>query len=154
MLTNLSKAYVALRIRAKSVRSAVDTNVLLDILTGDRIHGDLSRMVLEGALSRGKVVICDTVFAELAAAFDGDGDLLDEFLGDIGIKFDACSKDVFLLSGKTWRKSGRRKFPARVLPDFIIGAHARIHADCLLTRDRGFYAQCFDGLKVVDPTRL
>ncbi len=152
MLTNLSIAYVAQRIRVKSVLSAVDTNILLDVLTGDRLHGDLSRMVLEGALTRGKVVFCDIVFAELAAAFDGE--LLGEFLSDIGIEFDACSKDVFLLSGKTWRKSGRRKFPGRVLPDFIIGAHARIHADCLLTRDRGFYAQCFNGLKVVDPTSL
>ena len=148
------RVYGAPSVKARSVRSAVDTNILLDLLTGDSVHCDLSRTVLEAALVRGKVVICDIVYAELAAAFDGDGGLLDSFLDDIGITFLACSKQSFLLAGKIWRKSGRRRFPGRVLPDFIVGAHARTHADCLLTRDRGFYAKCFDGLKVIDPSRL
>ena len=136
------------------MRSSVDTNILLDILAGDSTHSDMSRTLLEAALARGKVMICDIVYAELAAAFDGDGDLLDSFLDDVGITIEPSSKESYLLAGRMWRKSGRRRFPDRVLPDFIVGAHARIHADCLLTRDRGFYAKCFDGLKVVDPSRL
>jgi hypothetical protein len=38
-----------------------------------------------------------------------------------------------------------------VVADFLIGAHAQLHAERLLTRDRGFYRACFSGLKVLDP---
>ena len=40
----------------------------------------------------------------------------------------------------------------RIVPDFIIGAHARQQSDRLLTRDRGFYRSWFAGLTVLDPT--
>lgn len=56
------------------------------------------------------------------------------------------------LSGSAWR-AYRRQGGARqrVLADFLIGAHATLHADRLLTRDRGFYRPYFQGLAVIDP---
>jgi predicted nucleic acid-binding protein len=38
-----------------------------------------------------------------------------------------------------------------VAADFLIGAHALVQCERLLTRDRGFYRGCFTGLKVLEP---
>jgi len=45
------------------------------------------------------------------------------------------------------RRGGTR---ARVVADFLVGAHARGNADRLLTRDRGFFGSYFADLEIVD----
>ena len=37
-----------------------------------------------------------------------------------------------------------------VLADFLIGAHALVQADCILSRDLGVYRTYFSDLKVID----
>ena len=39
----------------------------------------------------------------------------------------------------------------RPVADLLVGAHALLQADRLLTRDRGFYRDYFRGLKVIEP---
>ena len=40
---------------------------------------------------------------------------------------------------------------ARTVPDFLIGAHAMMQCDALITRDAGFYRDYFKGLKLIVP---
>jgi hypothetical protein len=37
-----------------------------------------------------------------------------------------------------------------VMADFLIGAHALVHADCILSRDLGIYKTYFNDLNVVN----
>lgn len=150
--------------------TAVDTNILLDVLIPDASHGDASERALAEAVRAGAVIVSEPVYAELAAHFPDRGEL-DLFLSDTGLRLQASERAALFEAGKAWSEYVRRR-PAslscpncgasqdprckrcgstvrprlHVVADFIIGAHALVHADRLLTRDRGYYATYFHGL--------
>ena len=49
--------------------TAVDTNIILDVLIPGEPFGKSSKKLLDHHLSKGKLIICEVVFAELAARF-------------------------------------------------------------------------------------
>jgi predicted nucleic acid-binding protein len=56
-------------------------------------------------------------------------------------------------TGSTWRAYRQAGGPrSRVVADFLIGAHAVVRADRLVTRDRGFFRSYFSDLEILDPT--
>jgi predicted nucleic acid-binding protein len=58
-----------------------------------------------------------------------------------------------LAASESWRAYGRAGGAReRVISDFLIGAHAQMRADRLLTRDRGFYRSYLRELTVLDPS--
>lgn len=130
--------------------TAVDTSVLLDVLTGDRRFGTTSRAALDRCLQEGSVVACAAVWAEVTAAYENADEGL-RVLDRIGIAFDELDREIAVSAGRAWRsyrKSGGTR--QRIMTDFLIGAHALARGDRLLTRDRGFYRAQFAGLSVLE----
>jgi len=132
--------------------TSVDTNILIDVLEPDPSHGPASKEALKRCLREGAVFACDVVWAEVAVAFSHAGEALVEALKEMGIEFSPMSMEASLEAARCWQayleKGGTRK---RIAPDFLIGGHALVQCDRLLTRDKGFYRKYFKHLKVASP---
>ncbi|MEJ7655029.1 MAG: PIN domain-containing protein [Chloroflexia bacterium] len=160
--------------------TAVDTNVLLDVLAGDERASTAASQSLVEAGSIGPLVICPVVYSELAAAFERRL-VLEGFLGDVSVRVEPFSEGALWLSGSAWRTYTRRRgrgirrprcgnqfqpnCPAcgaavswrrHIISDFLIGGHALEQANVLLTRDRGYYRNYLPSLRLQIPetTRL
>ena len=131
--------------------TAVDTNVLLDVFGADPEFGQRSAEALRACLREGRLVACEVVWAETASFFSSPAAARGP-MERLEVGFSPLGVEAALAASGAWRKhrakGGRRE---RVVADFLIGAHAQLHAERLLTRDRGFYRACFSGLKVLDP---
>jgi predicted nucleic acid-binding protein len=133
------------------VITAVDTNVLLDVFRADPEWGASSAAALRTALAQGGVVACEVVWVETAAVF-GDDDAFMRQMADIGISYDAMSRQSSLQAAGYWRRYRAGGGPrSRMAADFLIGAHASTQAERLLTRDAAFYRTWFEGLLVMAP---
>jgi len=133
------------------MRTAVDTSVLLDVITEDPGFADRSEAALRKATAAGSLCICECVMAELRPALAAD--VLDELLADWGIDFAQSTRQSAMLAGEMFGAylQRRRRSRPRVVADFLIGAHAFVHADRLLARDRGYYRDYFAGLVLMEP---
>ncbi|MDR3676560.1 MAG: type II toxin-antitoxin system VapC family toxin [Acidobacteriota bacterium] len=131
--------------------TAIDTNVLFDVLAPDPQYFERSVQAIEEAAQAGSLVICDLVYAELCVHFPRQTDC-DEFLEQNDIRIEPLTREASFLASRLWRtyrqEGGKR---TRILTDFLVGAHAKIQASQLLTRDRGFYREIFRSLSLVDP---
>lgn len=153
--------------------TAVDTNALLALLYEDE-HTERSEAALRRAYQRGRVVVTPVVYGELAA--DGhfqDGAALDRFLDDLSIQVAHPSRESLYRAGEAFgryvdRRPDGLQCPScgakrtvtcetcgttlaprqHIAADFVIGGHASVDAEALLSFDRGFYGTYFPSLAV------
>ncbi len=154
--------------------TAVDTNIILDVLVPNEPFGESSKKLLDAHLSKGRLILCEVVYAELAAQFPSEEELK-QFLTETGMRLEYSNEKSLYIAGTRWakyaRKSNQDRFTCRqcghrfevtcprcrsaitrrlhVLSDFLIAAHALVKADCLLSRDLGIYKTYYRDLKVV-----
>ncbi|OGO53588.1 MAG: hypothetical protein A2Z32_10550 [Chloroflexi bacterium RBG_16_69_14] len=132
--------------------TAVDSNVLIDILGADPQFGRASLAAARRCRDEGILIACDAVWAEVVAAF-ADTAQTESSLARIPVDYSPIVKATATRAGMAWRAYRLRGGPReRLVTDFIVGAHANEQADRLLTRDRGFQRSAFEGLTIVDPT--
>jgi predicted nucleic acid-binding protein len=129
----------------------VDTNVLLDLVTGDPEWAEWSRQQLQFAATRDKIAINDIIYAELSVRY-GTIEALDQMLRQAEVVSAVIPRPALFLAGKAFQ---RYRFAGGirtgVLPDFFIGAHAVI-ADCMLiTRDAARYRTYFPRITLIAP---
>ena len=131
---------------------ALDSSVVIDVLTADDSFGSSSSFALSNALAKGDVVVCEAVVAEVQLMLDTSANIM-ETLNAMGIRFLAINEPAAVRAGVMNRRfrdrGGRRE---RVVADFLIGAHALLQCQGLITRDAGFFRDYFKGLKVIIPT--
>lgn len=160
--------------------TAIDTNILLDILIANRFALD-SVAALQSIQATGRTVVCPVVFAELASYFvrhrdTPSGATVESFLADVGVDLDGFGTSTLIQAGEAWAAYSRDRArgltcgscgtqwspdcPAchaattlrqHLVADFLIGAHASCQADALLTRDLGYYRTYFKDLRLVEP---
>ena len=154
--------------------TAVDTNIFLDVLIPDAPYGAASQQSLDTAQQQGTLVLNEVVYAELAAHFPTLEEL-ERFLADTDIHLVPSQPADLARAGQAWAADTRQRGTGFLCPgcgrvqqlscqqcgtslrgrqhlvsDFLIGAHATVQADRLLTRDRGYYRTYFPELRLVE----
>lgn len=129
----------------------VDTNVLLDLVTGDPQWADWSAATLEAAALLGSLAINDVIYAELSVRY-GDIADLDGMIALAELDHVPIPKEALFLAGKVfqvYRRAGGSR--TGVLPYFFIGAHAAVADLTLITRDAARYRTYFPTLRLSMP---
>ena len=131
--------------------TAVDSNVLIDLIGGRTLFTEASISALDAARMDGALIICPVVAAEISGHFATPAALL-SVLADMQILIEEFDARALHLAGTTFIRYRQRsaKPRERMLADFLVGAHAQHQADTLLTRDRGYYRTYFPKLRLID----
>ena len=128
---------------------AVDAPILVELLV-DGPRADAAEACLRGALGSGRVVVCDAALAQLCASLRNGAEAL-AALDEMGVHFNAVEAKSALRAGEMQRRHRQREGDARPIADFLVGAHALLQCDGLITFDTAFHRDYFKGLKLIVP---
>lgn len=129
----------------------VDTNVLVDLAVRDPDWRDWSLAQLLAAGRRGSVVINQIIYSEFSFRYDKPEEVEallpePEFMRE-GLPWSAAFAAAQAF--RVYRANGGRR--DKVLPDFLIGAHAVVRGHTILTRDPAGYRAYFPTVELICP---
>jgi predicted nucleic acid-binding protein len=136
------------------MKTALDTNIFSALWQGEPSVNVVS-VALREAKRQGSLVVSPPAYAEslanpvysleqIHAFFETtkitlDRQLMDEVWTEAGLRYGRYA---------VRRKQASGEPPRRILADFLIGAHALLQADCLMTLDVRYYRQYFPELRL------
>ena len=136
------------------MRTSVDTNILSALWSNEPGAAGIAKDLSE-AKQAGAVLISGVVYAELLAYPRATEQFIEEFFDETGIAVDLKFSDaVWMEAGRRFARYANRRReakgdgPKRLLADFLVGAHALLQADRLLTLDPVRYRQDFPELRL------
>ena len=129
----------------------VDSNILLDVATGDPTWADWSSRALEAAANESPLAINALIYAEVSIGFERI-EQLEQAIPSNTFRREPLPYEAAFLAGKAFlkyrRRGGQRTSP---LPDFYIGAHAAVSGFRILTRDPRRYRTYFPTVDIISP---
>ena len=129
----------------------VDTNVLIDIAVRDPVWARWSRSQLASMRKRGGVMINQIIYSKFSMRYDTI-DEVDSVLPEEEFLREGLPWEAAFAASRAFARYRRMGGPReKVLPDFLIGAHAAIRGYAILTRDPSGYRTYFPGVEVVAP---
>ena len=128
---------------------AVDAPVLVELLTNGP-RADAAEAWLRQALGSGRVVVCDAALAIVCASLRNGAEALGA-LEEMGVHYSVLESKSALRAGEMQRRQRQRGGETRPTTDFLVGAHALLQCDALITYDTAFHRDYFKGLKLIAP---
>jgi predicted nucleic acid-binding protein len=127
----------------------VDTNVLVDVAVRDDIWLEWSRRQL--AAAEGSLVINPVIYAEFSVRYDTP-DEVEALLPENDFLRENLPWLAAFAAGAAFRKYRKAGGGCeRVLPDFLIGAHAVVRGYSILMRDHKRYRTYFPTVDLITP---
>ena len=132
--------------------TAIDSNILIDVIGSPSRFTDPSIHALDEARQEGALIISPIVVAEIAGHFSSASQQ-EKCLREMRIRLIDFSIEDSYHAGQAYiaYRSRTKEPKPRLLADFLVGAHAALQTDQLMTRDRGYYRTYFPKLKIVEP---
>ena len=130
----------------------VDTNVLVDVASGDPAWAQWSIDALDKARRTHEALLINAIiYSEFSVGFEDIGQC-DAALADLGASLADMTKEVAFRAGEAFKAYRRRGGSwTSTLPGFFIGAHASVLGVSILTRDLARYQTYFPDVALVTP---
>ncbi len=136
------------------MRTSLDTNILSALWSNEPSASDIAKRLGEAKQS-GAVIVSGLVYAELLAYPKATEAFVNDFFEQTGIMTDFRFREtVWMEAGRriakyaNRRRNAKGESPKRLLADFVVGTHALLQADRLMTLDPDRYRQDFPELRL------
>ena len=130
--------------------TALDSSVLWAIVLREPGHENWIKALMLAA-SEGPLILSPVAFAELAPSTENESALLG-LLARMAIVYEPISPAAAHLAGTTFKRYRQAGGPRQhLVPDFLIAAHALVHAQRLAAIDRGYLRRWFPTLNLLKP---